>query len=68
MDKAYFIGSSKDFLLIYSDNKDETTFSRFNAYEVLLMAIKRLSHESVKEYNKVMHLSYSNILILIEAN
>jgi hypothetical protein len=48
------------FRLISFDNKDETTSSYFNAYCVVLpIATTKLSQESGKEHNKVIHLSSS---------
>jgi len=67
MKKASFSKPSMDFYLISSNNKDITISSKLDVI-VIPMLITRLSCEFCKENNKIMHLSSSNILILIEAN
>ena len=49
--------------LISSDNKAEIMSSKFKVIVLLPIAIARLSHESSREHNKLMHLSSSDILI-----
>jgi hypothetical protein len=57
------------FRLISSNNKDETTSSNFKGYVLLLMATTRLSHESGKEHNKLIHLSVDfNLVQYFTAN
>jgi hypothetical protein len=56
------------FLLISSDNKDETTSSKFNVVALLPIATTRITHEYGKEHSKLMHLSSSKNYILIDNN
>ena len=57
------------FRLISSDNKDATASSYFNVdWVVLPIATTRLSQESGKDHNKVIHLSSSAIVILTETS
>jgi hypothetical protein len=51
------------FLLIYSKNKDATTSSSINVVELLSIATTKLSQESGKEHNMLIHFSSSVILI-----
>jgi hypothetical protein len=54
--------------LIYSDNKDDTTSSKFKEVVLQPMATTRISHEFDKEHSKLIHLSSSEILISIDTN
>jgi hypothetical protein len=56
------------FHLISSNNKDETTSSKFKEIVLLPMATTRLSHKSSKEHNKMIHIYSSGILISIDIN
>src|SRR3984885_14283383 len=56
------------FRLISSVSKAETISSNCKAVALLPIAITRLSHESGREHNKLMHLSSSEILISTDNN
>jgi len=56
------------FRLISSISKDETISSNYKAIALLPIAIIKLSHESRREHNKLMHLSSSEILISTNNN
>jgi len=66
-DKASPFWLSIFFRLISSINKAETISSNYKAVTLLPIAITRLSHESGREHNKLMHLSSSKILISTDA-
>jgi hypothetical protein len=65
---AYVLCPSIFFHLMSSDNKDETTSSNFKEVVFLPIATTRLSHESGKEHNKLIHLSSSKFLISTDTN
>jgi hypothetical protein len=54
---AFSLYPSMFFHLISSNNKDETTSSKLKVFILLPIATTRLSHESSKENNKMIHLS-----------
>jgi hypothetical protein len=65
---AFVLCPSMFFRLISSDNKDETTSSNFKEVVLLPMATTKLSHESSKEHNKLIHLSSFEIFISTYTN
>jgi hypothetical protein len=65
---AYVLYPFMFFHLISSNNKDETTSSKLKVVLLLPMGTTRLSYESGKEHNKMIHLSSSKILISTDNN
>jgi len=66
--QGIFILDMHVFYLMVFDEKDETISPKFKLDSLLPMEINRLSDDSSRENNKMIHLSLSDILISIYNN
>jgi hypothetical protein len=65
---ASLVDPSMFFLLISYKSRDASMYYSANVVELLPIAMTKISQESGKEHNRIIHLSSLMILISIEDN